>query len=194
MSMHKLFVLLTASALVAGCAAVGGRGADVQKGRLGIGRLATSQEMHGWDIDVRPDGAGLPPGSGSVTVGRAIYEARCASCHGAGGIGASAPALVGGAGTLGTRRPVRTIGSFWPYATTVYDYIYRAMPWDRPMSMTADEVYAVTAYLLNANKLVPDDAVMDAKTLPAVRMPNQDGFVHAAEQPVVRGVRCMREC
>lgn len=194
MSMHKLFVLLTASALVAGCAAVGGRAADVQKGRLGIGRLATAQEMHGWDIDVRPDGAGLPPGSGSVAVGRAIYEARCASCHGAGGVGASAPALVGGAGTLATRRPVRTIGSFWPYATTVYDYIYRAMPWDRPMSMAPDEVYAVTAYLLNANKLVPDDAVMDAKTLPAVRMPNRDGFVHAAEQPVVRGVRCMRDC
>lgn len=192
MSMRELFALLAAAGMLASCGAPGSSSPGVPESRLGIGRLATSEEVGGWDIDIRPDGSGLPAGSGSVAAGRATYDARCASCHGAGGAGATAPALVGGMGTLATRRPSRTIGSFWPYAPTVYDYIYRAMPWDRPMSMTPSEVYAVTAYLLNANKLLADDAVMDAKTLPAVRMPNRGGFIHAREQAVVRGSRCMR--
>lgn len=194
MSMREVFALFAAAGVLAGCAAPDGSGPGVREGRLGIGRLATGEELRGWDIDVRPDGSGLPAGSGTVVAGKAVYDAKCASCHGADGVGATAPALAGGMGTLATRRPVRTIGSFWPYATTVYDYIYRAMPWDRPMSMTSNEVYAVTAYLLNANKLISDDAVMDAKTLPAVRMPNRDGFVHAREQPVAPGSRCMRDC
>jgi cytochrome c len=140
---------------------------------LGIGRDATPGEIAAWDSDVRPDGSGLPPGGGSVEQGRAVFEAACASCHGAKG---PAPALAGGIGSLASQKPVRTIGSYWPYATTVFDYVRRAMPFNAPHSLTDDQVYAVTAYLLNLNHIVPDDAVMDRRTLPQVVMPNRDGF------------------
>lgn len=143
----------------------------------GLGRPATPAAIAAWDIDVAPDGAGLPKGSGSVAAGQAVYAAQCAACHGAKGEGKPADALVGGQGTLATGKPVKTIGSFWPYATTVFDFIRRAMPYQAPQSLSADEVYAVTAYLLHLNGIVPADAVLDATSLPQVRMPNRDGFV-----------------
>jgi cytochrome c len=155
----------------------------------GLGKPATASAIAPWNIDVSPDGAGLPKGSGSVAAGQAIYAAQCAACHGARGEGKPADALVGGQGTLKNDRPVKTIGSFWPYATTVYDFVYRAMPYNAPQSLKPDEVYAVTAYLLHLNGIVPADAVLDAQSLPKVRMPNRDGFV-ADTRPDTVGSPC----
>jgi mono/diheme cytochrome c family protein len=169
MSTFKLLALAGAAWLVA-CAPA----APVK--RLGLGQAASPAQIRGWDIDVRADGAGLPAGSGSVAQGRAIYEARCLACHGANGEKGAGPRLAGGQGTLATEAPVLTVGSYWPYATTLYDYIHRAMPQDSPQSLTPDEVYAVTAYTLHLNDIVKGDAVLDAPALAAIRMPNRDGF------------------
>ena len=142
-----------------------------------LGRAASAADIAAVDISIPPSGAGLPAGSGSVKQGAAVYEQKCQVCHGAKGIGKPADALVGGRGTLASRDAVRTIGSYWPYATTVFDYIRRAMPASAPMTLSNDETYAVTAYLLNLNGIVGDDAVMNAQNLPQVKMPNRDGFV-----------------
>jgi mono/diheme cytochrome c family protein len=150
---------------------------------FGFGKPATPQEIAGWDIDVRADGAGLPPGRGGVEAGRAIYAQKCAACHGATGVEGPMDALAGGAGTLATAKPVRTVGSFWPYATTLYDFIHRAMPFTQPQSLSPDETYAVTAYVLFLNHIVPKDAVLDARTLPKVRMPNRNGFTSPDPRP-----------
>jgi len=146
---------------------------------LDFGRPATPQEIAGEDIDVHQDGAGLPPGQGSVEQGAAIYAEKCAACHGARGEKPLSPLLrlTGGRGTLATPKAVATVGSYWPYATTLFDYIRRAMPFAAPRSLTPDQVYAVTAYLLRLNGIVPDGIVLDARTLPLVRMPNRDGFI-----------------
>lgn len=190
---HSAALLAVAAALAAGCAAPRDRTA-ASPSALGLGRAATEAELRGWDIDVTPDGKGLPAGSGTVAEGRAVYAARCVACHGAAGEGASAPRLVGGVGSLTAKSPVRTVGSFWPHASTVYDYINRSMPFDRPMSLTPNEVYGLTAFLLHANGIVPADAVMDARSLPAVRMPNREGFLPSTEEPDVRATRCMSDC
>lgn len=153
--------------------------------RYGIGREASEAEVAAWNTDIDRDGRKLPPGSGSVAHGRVVYEAQCASCHGARGEGGVGDKLVGGSGTLASAKPVKTIGSFWPYAPTVFDYVRRAMPMNAPRSLSDADTYAVVAYLLNLNGLVPDDAVLDAASLPAVRMPNRDGFV-ADPRPDVR--------
>jgi S-disulfanyl-L-cysteine oxidoreductase SoxD len=145
----------------------------------GIGRTATPEEIAGWDIDVAPDGAGLPPGHGGVAQGRTIYDEKCASCHGPHGEGKPMDRLAGGFGTIFDVKSERTVGSFWPYATTLFDYVRRAMPFDAPQSLTADQVYAVCAYVLYLNGLVPQDAVLDAETLPKVEMPNRAHFVSA---------------
>jgi S-disulfanyl-L-cysteine oxidoreductase SoxD len=145
----------------------------------GIGRPARPDEIAGWNIDIAPDGAGLPPGHGSVQQGAQIFADKCAACHGAHGEGKPMDALVGGTGTIATLKPVKTVGSYWPYATTLYDFIHRAMPFDAPQSLSADEVYAVSAYVLFLNRLLPADAVLDAKTLPGVAMPNRGAFVSA---------------
>ena len=183
---------------VAGCAMVpSGAGVDpAAVGRLGVGRAPTAAEIRGWDIDIGPDGRNLPPGSGTVAQGRALYAERCASCHGDRGQGTPAPgpALAGGAGTLKSKAPRATIGSYWPYATTLYDYVYRAMPFDRPQTLRPDEVYALTAFLLNLNGVVGADAVMDAKAVVATRMPNRDGFAAVDGTPDLRVPRCMRDC
>jgi cytochrome c len=143
----------------------------------GLGRAAGADEIALYDISVGPDGAGLPPGGGAARQGRRIYEARCVGCHGEKGAGKPNDRLVGGFGTLkGEQAAVKTIGSYWPYATTVFDYVRRAMPFDAPKSLTDNEVYAVTAYLLHLNGLIGEDAVMDAETLPRIEMPNRDGF------------------
>lgn len=144
--------------------------------RFGFGRAPTEAELAAFDIDVRSDGRGLPAGHGTVGEGQIVFETKCAGCHGAKGEGKPADSLVGGAGTLTAAKPVKTIGSFWPYAPTLFDYVRRAMPFDAPQSLSNDEVYAVSAYLLHLNGVVASDASLDAATLAAVRMPNRDGF------------------
>jgi S-disulfanyl-L-cysteine oxidoreductase SoxD len=151
--------------------------------RYGFGRPATPQEIAGWDIDVSSSGAGLPPGQGDVRQGAAIFAAKCASCHGAHGEGKPMDRLVGGVGALRDKKPEKTVGSFWPYATTLFDYVRRAMPLNAPQSLTPDEVYAVSAYVLFLNGIVPQDMTLDADTLAKVRMPNRDGFVSAYPTP-----------
>lgn len=143
----------------------------------GFGSPATADEIAAWDISIPPDGRGLPPGSGTAKQGAAVYTAKCVTCHGEKGVGKPADALVGGIGTLASAAPLRTVGSYWPYATTLFDYVRRAMPYDRPMSLSSDEVYAVSAYILSLNGIIPEDARMDAGTLPKVNMPNRNGFV-----------------
>lgn len=174
MSTSKAIAALALAAALGACTQTAPVQSPAQ--RLGLGRAPTADEVRGWDIDVRADGAGLPAGSGSVAQGRALYAARCQACHGANGEKGTAPRLAGGQGTLATKTPVLTVGSYWPYATTLYDYIHRAMPLDSPQSLTPDEVYAVTAYTLHLNGIVGGDAVLDAASLAAVRMPNRDGF------------------
>jgi cytochrome c len=154
---------------------------------LGLGTAADPALLHAWDIDVTPDGAGLPAGKGSVAEGRRLYVKLCASCHGPAGEGGPMDRLAGGQGSLATAQPVKTIGSFWPHATTLFDYVRRAMPFNAPQSLAADELYALTGYLLHLNGIVPADAVLDARALAQLRMPNRDGFV-ADPRPDV-GVR-----
>ena len=151
--------------------------ADAAPARYGFGRPATAQEIAGWDIDVRPDGRGLPDGRGSVAEGQAIYDAKCASCHGTFGESNDYLALAGGVGTLASDQPQRTLGSKLNHATTLFDYIRRAMPYNTPLTLTNDEVYALTAYILALNKLVGENDVIDAKTLPQVKMPNRDNYI-----------------
>lgn len=144
-----------------------------------LGRMGTPEEVAAWDISIAPDGANLPPGSGTAAEGAEVYRDKCLSCHGEGGTGGEglADPLVGGVGTLASDQPVKTVGSYWPYATTLFDYVRRAMPYDAPLSLTDDEVYAVSAYILADNGIIDANAVLDAETLPRVRMPNRDGFV-----------------
>jgi len=149
---------------------------------LGLGRTPTPDEIRRIDISIPPSGEGLPPGSGTAERGAEIYTAQCARCHGATGVEGPEDRLVGGAGSLATAQPIKTVGSYWPYATTLWDYVNRAMPFDRPGTMAADDVYAVVAYLLRLNEIVGDSEVLDAATLPRIRMPNRDGF-HADDRP-----------
>jgi cytochrome c len=159
----------------------------------GIGRSATPAEIAGWNIDVDRDGNNLPPGSGSVDHGREVYDQQCAACHGAKGEGGLGDRLAGGQGTLATPKPVRTVGSYWPYAPTLFDYIRRAMPQNAPQSLSNEDVYAVSAYILNLNGLLPADATLDAKTLAAIKMPNRSMFV-GDPRPDVKNPPCMTGC
>ena len=150
--------------------------------RFGIGRPATQQEIAAIDIDIMPDGRGLPPGRGTSAEGAAIYATKCAQCHGKTGTEGPNDILVGREPRTGfpfSQDPKlpHTIGNYWPYATTVFDYVRRAMPTTAPGSLTDDEVYALTAFLLQANELIAADAVMDKATLPAVKMPARAHFV-----------------
>jgi S-disulfanyl-L-cysteine oxidoreductase SoxD len=145
----------------------------------GLGRPATQDEIAGWNIDVSPNGAGLPPGRGDVSQGEAIFADKCAACHGAHGEGKPMDRLVGGFGTIFDAKSERTIGSFWPYATTLFDFIRRAMPLNAPQSLTSDETYALCAYLLYLNKILPKDAVLDAVSLPKIQMPSRSNFISA---------------
>ncbi|WP_229487729.1 c-type cytochrome [Pseudoduganella lutea] len=174
MSTSKVFTSLAMVAAAAMALAACTPVAPAQ--RLGLGTTPTAEQVRAWDIDVRADGTGLPAGSGTVARGQALYESRCLACHGAKGEKGIAPRLAGGQGTLATKAPVLTVGSYWPYAPTLFDYIRRAMPPDSPQSLTADEVYAVTAYTLHLNGIVGADAVLDATSLAAIKMPNRDGF------------------
>src|SRR5262245_51833866 len=160
-----LVIFATTTALVA------------QSSKFGVGRPPTADEIRELGAAIAPDGTGLPAGSGTVAAGREVFTAQCARCHGPKGEGEVGPILVGGQGTLKTPRPLKTVGSFWPYSTTLWDYVNRAMPFDQPGLLKSADVYAVVAYVLNLNGIIPSDAVMDAATLPKVRMPNRDGFV-----------------
>ena len=162
--------------------------------RYGLGSMPTAADIRAWDIDVTPDGKGLPPGSGTVAQGRALYTQQCSACHGATGEGGPGGRLMGGRGSLATAQPVLSIGSFWPYATTLYDYINRAMPHTRPQSLKPDEVYALTAFLLHQNGIVSPDTALDAQSLPRVVMPNRHGFTSPDPRPDVQGTRCMKDC
>ncbi len=142
-----------------------------------LGRPLTPQEIEKIDITVAPDGSGLPEGSGSVSAGAAVYKQKCQGCHGADGAGKPMERLTGGIGTLASGKAVKTPMSYWPNATTLFDYIRRAMPFNSPESLSNDEVYSVTAYLLSIDSLVGKDAVLDSKSLAKVKMPNRDGFV-----------------
>jgi cytochrome c len=148
-----------------------------QSPKFGAGRPPTPEEMRELGPAIAPDGTGLPQGSGTSSAGLAFFSANCARCHGEKGEGGVGPRLAGGQGSLATAKPVKTVGSFWPYATTVWDYINRAMPFDQPGKLKPDEVYAVVAYILDLNGVIGPNDVMDAKSLPQVKMPNRDGFV-----------------
>ncbi len=161
--------------------------------RYGIGRIATPAEIAGWNIDVEPDGKNFPPGQGTVTRGLEVYNAQCAACHAAKGEGGIGDRLAGGMGTLASEKPVKTVGSYWPYATTLFDYIRRAMPLNAPQSLSNDDVYAVSGYVLYLNGLVPENAVIDAKMLTQLKMPNRGGFV-ADPRPDVKNTDCMQNC
>ena len=159
----------------------------------GIGRAATPAEIAGWNIDIDRYGNNLPPGSGNVSHGREVFDQQCAACHGAKGEGGVGDRLVGGQGTLATPDPVKTVGSFWPYAPTLFDYIRRAMPQNAPESLSNDDVYAVSAYILHLNGLLPAEATLDARTLSAIKMPNRNMFV-GDPRPDVKNGECMTGC
>jgi cytochrome c len=164
-------LLAACSALVVGCGAALAESPH-------LGKATSPEEIASWDISIGPDGAGLPSGSGTPQQGEQVYLAKCLACHGEKGSGKPNDQLVGGQGSLGPgQAPVKTVGSFWPYATTVFDYVRRAMPLNESKSLRDDEVYAVVAYILQLNGVIGENDTIDAQTLPAVRMPNRDGFV-----------------
>jgi mono/diheme cytochrome c family protein len=210
----KLLVAATAAGLaVWGCASMEGGGMGT-KSATGIplgssgphavqplpdkprfGQPVSESDLAAWNIDIRtPDGAGLPPGRGTVAEGKKVYEAKCIACHGPEAKkGPMYGPMVGGIGSFKTDKRVVTPGSMYPYAPILFDYIRRSMPMDRPQTLTANEVYAVSAYLLNLNGLIPADAVMDQRSLAQVKMPNRDGFV-IDDRPDTRATRCMTNC
>jgi S-disulfanyl-L-cysteine oxidoreductase SoxD len=162
-------------------------------GYYGYGRAPTDAEIAGWAISVRPDGQGLPPGKGTVSDGAEVYMQQCAACHGTFGEGADRyPKLVGG--SLKGERPEPTVGSYWPFATTLFDYVNSAMPFPSPHQLSADQVYAITAYVLNLNNLVDSDFVAKADTLPNVKMPNRDRFIWKDPRPDTKNTQCMSNC
>jgi len=175
--------MCTPSPLVAAALALAIVGNTALADTPNLGRPATPEELASWDISIAPDGAGLPPGRGSPRQGEAVYVAKCLACHGEKGAGKPNDALVGGRGTLaGDQAPIKTVGSFWPYATTLFDYVRRAMPLNESKSLSNDEVYAVVAYILLLNGIIGETEMIDAQALAKVRMPNADGFT-----PFARG-------
>jgi S-disulfanyl-L-cysteine oxidoreductase SoxD len=180
--------------VVAGCAA---KTLSPRMAAPGVkfGQPISEAEIGPWNIDIRTsDGLGLPPGRGTVAEGKTVYDAQCVTCHGPDAKGGAVYGpMVGGIGSFTTNQRVLTPGSMYPYAPILFDYIRRTMPMDRPLSLTANEVYALSAYLLNLNGLVPADAVMDQTSLPSVQMPNRNGFI-PDDRPDTRAVRCMRDC
>ncbi len=168
--------------------------------KLGLGREAKPEEIKAWDIDVRPDGQGLPPGKGTVAQGEPIYQEQCATCHGEFGEGKDRwPVLAGGHGSLTHDRPEKTVGSFWPDASTVFDYVKRAMPFGNAQSLTDDQVYAVTAYILNLNDIIKDTSFeLNQSNLASIRMPNKGGFYdddrEVTEKHFWGAKACMKDC
>ena len=157
---------------------------------LGIGKPVSKTEISGWDIDARPDVHGLPRGSGAVEKGEAIYMEQCVACHGEFGEGAGRfPILMGGYDTLTSSDPNKTVGSYWPYTTTLFDYIRRAMPYSNAPSLSTDGVYSVSAYVLFMNDILKEEATLNAKSLASVKMPNRNGFVLPDPRPDIKKPR-----
>lgn len=142
-----------------------------------LGKRLTADEIAPWDINILPDGGGLPPGSGTPAQGARVFAQKCVACHGENGKGGISAALVGGEPLTSISAAQKRIANYFPYSTTVFDFIRRAMPWQQPRSLTNDEVYALTAYIFALNKLIGEDDTMNAQTLYKVRMPNHDGFI-----------------
>jgi len=162
--------------------------------KYALGETPTAQQIAGWNIDASaPDGSSLPPGSGSVSDGKQVYEENCVGCHGPNGEGPMFQ-LAGGRGSLATGHPAQTVGSYWPYATTLWDYINRAMPLSSPHVLSHDQVYAVAAYVLYLNHIVPKDAIMNASSLAKVKMPNVENFITGDPRPDVKNTACMERC
>ncbi len=176
-SMHNCLLLSVGVLALALGAAMPAMSAEENAGGYGIGKSPTDKEIRAWDIDVSPTGDGLPSGRGTVKQGAQVFADKCAVCHGATGTEGPQDRLVGGQNTLQTPNPVRTIGSYWPFATTLYDYIHRAMPYNAPQSLSPEETYSVIAWLLYQNQIIREDAVVDDQTLPRIQMPNRNGFV-----------------
>ena len=184
-------LLLAASLMLAA-----GFASAAEPGHYGYGTVATPEQIAGWDIDARgDDGVGLPPGKGTVQKGSEVFADQCAVCHGTFGEGEGRfPKLVGGDGTLKNDRPEPTVGSYWPFAPTLWDYINRAMPMPAPHTLSADDVYALTAYILNLNDAVPSDFVADRGSLPKVKMRNRDNFIWTDPRPDTMDRPCMSAC
>jgi hypothetical protein len=198
MSTHKLRLMVALATLLA---VAGASPAAAQAPTYGVGRAPTAEEVKNWDLTIPPDGRGLPPGSGTAALGQPIFAERCASCHGDKGQDSKYRLLAGRPRPLTAAlldksidpllggQPVLTIASYWQYATTLWGYIRRAQPFDEPGSLTADQVYAVTAYLLYVNGIIGEQDVLDARSLPQIRMPNRDGFVPDARPDVGKGAK-----
>jgi len=194
MRSRDLALVLAVVVVVAACAAQTASRFS-ERPPVGFGQAVSEADLAAWNIDIRtPDGVGLPPGRGTVAEGKVVYEAKCLVCHGPDAKGGPMyGTMVGGIGSFKTNARVLTPGSMYPYAPILFDYVRRTMPMDRPLTMTGDEVYAVAAYLLHLNGLVPADASMDQHSLPKVQMPNRDGFI-LDDRPDTKAVRCMRDC
>ena len=157
--------------------------------KLGAGHAPSAEELKAWDISISASGSELPAGAGTVAEGREVYDRRCKRCHGDAGKGGDEAALVGGQGSLGTPKPLKTVGSYWPRATTLFDYVRRAMPYKNPGSLSDPQVYAVTAYILNLNGIIKPEEAMNSQSLIKVQMPNRDGFVPDARPDTGPGKR-----
>ncbi len=194
-SVETVLVLLAAVGIAACATQAPSQGTSASAPPPKLGKPVSERELVAWNIDIRtPDGLGLPAGSGSVQAGKKVYEAQCLACHGEGAKGGSMfGTMVGGIGSFTTNTRVLTPGSMYPYASVLFDYVKRAMPMNAPQSLSDDEVYAVTGYLLHLNGLLPADATVNGPSLAALKMPNRDGFI-VDDRPDVKAVRCMSNC
>ena len=180
---------------LAGCAGFAPDAPTPPRPTVGYGKPISEADITPWNIDIRTsDGRGLPRGRGTAAEGKKIYDAKCLACHGADAKGGSVyGTMVGGIGSFTTNTRVLTPGSMYPYALILFDYIRRAMPMDKPQTLTPDEVYALSAYLLNLNELIQADGVIDQNTLPKIQMPNRNGFIRD-DRPDVKAARCLTNC
>lgn len=198
MSRSAKLALAAAQLLVFAGPALAQTGNDAAR-NYGVGRVAITEQISGWDIDIRPDGRGAPPGRGSVKDGEKVYLDKCAACHGEFGESAGRwPQIAQGKGTLASHDPVKTVGSYFPYLSSVFDYIRRAMPFGDAQSLSSDELYAVTAYVLNLNDIVDDKFVLSKETWHQVKMPNQGGFYDDDREKTEKAFwnpnPCMMDC